>query len=900
MGSSARVAFIVVFTACLAVFPPVSQSGKGEGPVFFDTYEYLSSDEIEFVLERIAMDNPRIAEYSTAQELLGTREIPGSRSIPILFLGNRSDRNRPWIMLIGAHHGDEPDSALIPLAFVQHVIEEYRSLDPELSRLVSGLNMAILPVVNPYGLDQGTRVDENGEDPNRDYPFSPEGVTGTSDGIPLTTAGAHAVTELASRYPFSLALSFHTGSEGIFTPWGAEGLSSISPDINMYLDLGKVLSRASGGNFRYGPANEFSGLGYLNGAFDDHLYGSNIYPDRLWDPDLTLPWSIATATIEMGEYKGVNRDYLGSPSGIDDIGGVSDGNIPRGVRMCRAACEMALPSLYGDAKLQENGISFNMTLTGSASRSDPIFRVDDDLPGPALHLTATEHEYLPVTYLKGTVNLSLSQGPHPFMAEIMIDEDWNTNVPFSEPSGSPRSIISLSREGSSGKMTWSTIIEDPENEEWKIPSGVKIVYLPVRNAAGGATRIDLNISADAGNPMSLTIRSTVDWNTESSVIPVGQLIKGVSSYEFITPVMEGEARIEVELITDRGEFRDEGEMLLYPSVSIMNVLTVPGEPDRYRIYVGVDGGSGPTTVFYGLSRDPTTEWSEAGWTIGPLGKVTQGYGPFIIDLDLSHLGGNLYLRVCNFPGSIESVEFFELPAAVGITGPEIKETGEELIIGPSIIHLRGDGMEEVTPAWSSMNYVVEITHIESNRTETGELTWKPIHHMTPEEREDLLEAAVRPGMEEERLTGGWMAYRQLPVKDGNYLLGFHVHGTIMPSSSHDAIEYEGHFYINITRGAVSGEEEDQKEFPTGLVLTFIVILVIVFLISILRREAHMEKSEEGMNGARDQRKPDPSPPERSSPIKVRRVPTRPAFEKKGRDGMRAPSGVREWKGDHFK
>ncbi|MGA1848729.1 MAG: M14 family metallopeptidase [Thermoplasmatota archaeon] len=900
MGFPARVAWVLVFSFVITACSPVSQRGGGEDNGSPYQYSYLSSQEIEFVLRDIAAEYREIAEYSTAQELLGTGNIPGSRSIPILFLGNRSDEERPWVMIIGGHHGDEPDSTVVPLAFTEALIEGYRALDPEISRLISGLNIAVLPVINPYGLDHLTREDENGEDPNRDYPFSPEGVTPNSDGIPLTTAGANAVTELASRYPFSLAISFHTGSEGIFTPWGADGLSSISPDNNMFQDLGSMLSKASGANLRYGPANEYSGLGYLNGAFDDHLYGSILLPDKLYRSDMTLPWSIATATIELGEYKGYNPDYMGGPAGIDDIGSPSDGNIPRGVRICRAACEIALPSLFGEVEVEDNEISFDLTLTGTESIGQPAFYIDDSGPLSAPDLSATEHDYLPMKHFQGSLNISGINGTFDLNAEVDIDGDWTREVPFSEPSGSPRTILSRSREGASGTVIWGTRIEGLEEIDREFPDGIRIAYLPSSYAAGRLTRIDLNISDDAGNPMSLIIRSTVDWNTETTVIPVGEITKGVSSHEFITPVMEGDAHVEVELVTDRGRFSDKGGLHLYPSISILNVITVPGGTDHYRIIVGVDGGNGPTTVFHGISREPDIGWNEPGWIVEPVGRITDEFGPFIIDLDLSRMGGGVYLRVCNFPGSLESRHYFEFPLDVWVTPPIVKEMGQELLIGMSMIHIRGDGLEEVTPARSSTSYSYRLIHLDKNHTETGEIGWRSIHHLTSEEKGLLLESAVRSGFTEDEVTGCWMSYRQLPPEKGEYLLVFHVQGSIMPGSSHEGIDHEHEFSINFTLGSTREEDEDGDDFPAGLVAAFVVILVIVFLISVLRRNAHIGGGDEETDEERisDARKGSRKDRQESARARVRE--SAPLSWNKNSRNRRTAPGMREWEGGGFK
>jgi hypothetical protein len=220
MGMPGRIAVslaaIVLFFGSAVWLAPGLESASEVGWTYHDSFQ------ITEILEDLAASHPDIAEFTTAQDLLGTREITGGRVIPILFLGNRSDDSRQWLMVLGAHHGDEPDSAETVLAFAVHILDSRDRGDPLASGILERNNIMILPVVNPYGLDEGIRTDENGEDPNRDYPLDADPGSLHSDGIPLTTAGASAVHSLAGMYPISLALSFHTGTSGLFTPWGAD------------------------------------------------------------------------------------------------------------------------------------------------------------------------------------------------------------------------------------------------------------------------------------------------------------------------------------------------------------------------------------------------------------------------------------------------------------------------------------------------------------------------------------------------------------------------------------------------------------------------------------------------------------------------------------------------------
>ncbi|MCK5773127.1 MAG: hypothetical protein KAH57_05010, partial [Thermoplasmata archaeon] len=312
-----------------------------------EPWAYHTSGEICSLLEGLALEHSDVASYTTAGELLGVRNITTGLEIPILLVGD-FDEMRPSSLLIGGHHGDEPDSSESVLGFAAYLLEGYASGDRSAIHIVENTNTAILPVVNPWGLDNGIRYDENGEDPNRDYPFDPSPSGFYSDGIPLTTAGASAVHEICRMYPFQISVSFHTGSFGIYTPWGANDVGNLTPDLVSFNDLGHTLSKASGWSIPYGPANDFPYVGYLTGAYDDHLYGASFLGDHLYDEEMILPWSTHTATVELVASKGTDVNRLGNLDGVLYPGGEDDGTVPAGIRICMAACELVSPHFTAD------------------------------------------------------------------------------------------------------------------------------------------------------------------------------------------------------------------------------------------------------------------------------------------------------------------------------------------------------------------------------------------------------------------------------------------------------------------------------------------------------------------------------------------------------------------------
>jgi hypothetical protein len=811
-------------------FDPV----KGEDG---DIWAYHTSYEIDQNLSSLAKNFTTICEYTTAQELLGTRNITGNRTIPILFIGNRSDENRKWIMLIGAHHGDEPDSAETVLAFAHHMLPNIEQ-GAYLERLVNSVNIALLPVVNPYGLDMGTRFDENNEDPNRDYPFVPEGSTLYSDGIPLSTAGAHAVHSLAKLYPFSIALSFHTGSKGIYTPWGAEGIGSNTPDMNMFHDLGAVLSRASGKGLIHGPANGFGGLGYLRGAFDDHLYGASFYSQHLSSPAQILPWSTATATVELVDEWGMNVERLGNLNGVNDPSGPDDGTLPMGIRMSLAACNLLVPDMKGNFTKMGYIGEVQLSINGAASYNITSFMIGNESydTGDILPIVS-RHPFLPQFNISFDLQIEDDPLDRDIEMTVHFDEKWNDLENGTEPEISPQSVLSLSRAETDGskQLTWTI-----EGEESSIPDGVSIKILnitPVVQEAGMNATVTLDIPKELGTPQSLHIYSYVYWIRETTQIPTENISTGIASYNFFTPLLEGESEVLVNLTTDKGSFEANSTMILYPRIYLMAMTPSFEDQHKFDVHVGVDGSINETTVFYGISRSLGIGWDEGGWTMEPTGLIALDYGPFTFDLDLSDIGGSVYLRVCNYPGTVETYHKLELSNDIQIIRPAARIENDTLVIGPSIIFAKWDGLMELNPGDFAISYEVEIRNTRTDESFSHSLEWRSLEQLSEIDRMELYRISAEKGLTQGQITGCWIGITEVPKVEGNYTLRVHVIGDRKEHLDFkpDGFDYQLGFRESFSIGNENGDEKDHRELLIGIVIVIVVIITAIFILYVLEK-----------------------------------------------------------------
>ena len=154
----------------------------------------------------------------------------GNQRLPIytVCLGNPSCEV-PAVGFFGGVHGLERIGAQVVLSFLRSLVERL-GRDEELDRLLSGVRLVFMPIVNPAGVNRGSRSNANGVDLMRNAPVeSREHVAfmvggqrlsarlpwyrGLSEGPMEAESLAlceFARAELLSR-PFSVALDCHSG-----------------------------------------------------------------------------------------------------------------------------------------------------------------------------------------------------------------------------------------------------------------------------------------------------------------------------------------------------------------------------------------------------------------------------------------------------------------------------------------------------------------------------------------------------------------------------------------------------------------------------------------------------------------------------------------------------------------
>ena len=319
-------------------------------------YKYHTSySQLVQDMQNLNSQHPDIFELTTAQDEYGLDDIiDGSNTYKtwiIRITNEKTGFNKPEVLFIGCHHGDEGISLEAAYYYAEWLAENYET-DPYIKYLVDHREIYIMPLLNPYGWVHNTRYDEHGLDMNRDYPFDET----TGGGYPFGTIGARAVHELTKEHLFINTASWHSGTEMIAYAWGcyAHTDNTECPDDKAFYYEGKYMSDYGGpysGYYQYGRANDI--LYPCYGAYEDYAYAMS------WDTENSNPsWPTngcrsLTHCIEISNIKEPPESTLGGRADIYTPGGDEDGYIPKNIRMALLLTDTAQPYINITSQLPQ-------------------------------------------------------------------------------------------------------------------------------------------------------------------------------------------------------------------------------------------------------------------------------------------------------------------------------------------------------------------------------------------------------------------------------------------------------------------------------------------------------------------------------------------------------------------
>ncbi len=221
-----------------------------------------------------------------------------------------SDTTKPHVLLTAIHHAREPLSVHQLIFFLWYLLENY-DRDADIRALVNNTQLYAVPFVNPdgYVYNQQTApqgggmwrknrqafAGGTGVDPNRNYGTfwgfddrgsSPDEMAETYRGpAAFSEPETQAIRALARRYPFRIALNYHSFSDVLIHPFGYA--SRQTADSSSFRYLAQALTKEN----EYPAGTTLETIFYnANGGSDDYLY----------TPDAGKPERIFSYTPEIG------------------------------------------------------------------------------------------------------------------------------------------------------------------------------------------------------------------------------------------------------------------------------------------------------------------------------------------------------------------------------------------------------------------------------------------------------------------------------------------------------------------------------------------------------------------------------------------------------------------------
>eukprot|EP00439_Symbiodinium_sp_Y106_P063797 s1483_g9.t3 len=336
-------------------------------------FKYRTYRQTHDFFQDLRRRHPNLVELWFAQDLFpeilpqkrswGTCEGEACRTL-IVRIANKQllSDSTPEVFFSGALHGDERIGPATVCELANFLCEQHAANHAEVVRLVDGRSTWLMPMTNAHGYANYKR-EENGMDPNRDFPYlqMPQRC--------MQTQTARAVNELFRRHLFQFSITFHGGMRALTYEWGSKNhlvkmKSTESPDESAFRQVGESIREAAGKNSRnrwFYPLGPINDLVYpVDGGMEDWSYAAGFEhsprPITVCQPttyggypeDRTRYRKDSISTLmylaEMDDKKTAQEATLGHTSEIW-AAAVSQGHVPRNLRMCLKLIELARPEV---------------------------------------------------------------------------------------------------------------------------------------------------------------------------------------------------------------------------------------------------------------------------------------------------------------------------------------------------------------------------------------------------------------------------------------------------------------------------------------------------------------------------------------------------------------------------
>lgn len=254
-----------------------------------DYHSYLETESMLFDLEARF---PNLARVTSIGQSIEGRELY------VIKISDNVTNNEeePNVFIVGNHHAREWISVEVPLLFAQYLLENYPG-NSQVKRAVQGLQIYIMPILNPDGLEFSIRTYRmwrknrryNGDftwgiDLNRNYGYKwgydDDGSSGAPyhelyrGPAPFSEPETLALKAFLLENPPVGTISYHNYSQLILYPWGYADIPA-PDDAEMgaiAAEMSSLIFQVNGRTYDYGPGA--TTIYPTNGDSDDWIYAT--------------------------------------------------------------------------------------------------------------------------------------------------------------------------------------------------------------------------------------------------------------------------------------------------------------------------------------------------------------------------------------------------------------------------------------------------------------------------------------------------------------------------------------------------------------------------------------------------------------------------------------------------
>ncbi len=210
---------------------------------------YPTHAQVGAILAQLAADHPDICRtFSWGQSVQG-RQLWGL----VISADVMNSTAEPEVRLSSTMHGDEPPGMVMLLDLAEHLVTNYGAAGYEdVTGLVDGYEIHLMPLHNPDGYVGGFRTNVNGRDLNRNFP-APAPVHPVQE-----IENVHFMNYALSRH-FVIGENGHAGALVVNYPWDYQ--FALAPDDAAFIRLSLEYSTTNTPMY-----NGFFSQGITNGA----------------------------------------------------------------------------------------------------------------------------------------------------------------------------------------------------------------------------------------------------------------------------------------------------------------------------------------------------------------------------------------------------------------------------------------------------------------------------------------------------------------------------------------------------------------------------------------------------------------------------------------------------------